>query len=46
MPWLLTGHGSLCLEEYHQAYRWLKLSLFMFSTQVRTFFLSFLLDGL
>src|SRR6266403_588204 len=38
MSWLLTGHGSLCLEEHsHQAYRWMKLSLFTFSTQVRTF---------
>src|SRR6266478_5148727 len=39
MPWLLTGHGSLCLEEhYHQAYWWMKLSLFTSSTQVCTFF--------
>src|SRR6266403_3606434 len=43
MPWLLTGHGSLCLEEYyHHAYWWTKISLFTFSTQVRTFFCHFI----
>ena len=43
MPWLLTGHGSLCLEEcYRQAHWWMKLSLFTSSTQVCTFFCHFI----
>src|SRR6266436_6822322 len=46
MPWLLTGHGSLCLEEYyHHAYWWTKISLFTFSTQVRSFFCYFFLTA-
>jgi hypothetical protein len=35
MPWLLTGHGSLCLEENHQqVHRVMKLRLFTSLTQV------------
>jgi hypothetical protein len=46
MPWLVTGHVSLCSEEfYHQAYRRMKLSLFTFLTHVCTFFLSYHLDS-
>ncbi len=42
MPWLLTAHGSSCLEEnQQQVYRRTKLHLFTFSTQVRISFLSF-----
>lgn len=38
MPWLLTGHGSSCLEEnLQQAHRRMKLCLFIFSTPVRAF---------
>ena len=47
MPWLLTGHGSLFLEEYlQQATGRMRLPLFTFLTQVRTLVLSFRLDGL
>ena len=42
MPWLLMGHGSLCLEENHQqVHRRMKLRLFTFLTQVCILPLSF-----
>jgi hypothetical protein len=42
MTWLVMGRVSLCSEgTYHQAQRWLKLSLFTFLTQVCTSSLSF-----
>jgi hypothetical protein len=42
MPWLVTGHVSLCLEGgYQQAHSLTRLSLFTSSTGVCTSFLSF-----
>jgi hypothetical protein len=46
MPWLLTGHVSLCLEDIQQAHGRMRFPLFTFLTQVCTFVLSFGLDSL
>ena len=43
IPWLLSGHVSLCLEDLHQAHGWMR---FTFLIQVCTFVLSFHLDSL
>ena len=45
IPWLLTGHVSLCLEDVHRHGRMI-FPLFTFSTQVCTFVLSFHLSTL
>ena len=45
MPWLLTGHVSLCLEDIHQARGRMRFRLFTFLTRVCTFVLSFYLDS-
>jgi len=44
MPWLLTGHVSLCLEDIHEAHGRISFPLFTFLTQVCTFVLSFHLN--
>jgi hypothetical protein len=46
IPWLLTGHVSLCLEEFHRIHGLISFPLFTFLTQVCTFVLSFRLDTL
>jgi hypothetical protein len=46
MPWLLTGHVSLCLEDIHGMHGRINFPLFTFLTQVCTFVLSFHLDTL
>ena len=40
MPWLLTAHASLCLEDIQKARNRMRFPLFTFSTQVRSYVLS------
>ena len=46
MPWLPTGHVSLCLEEIRVEYGRTRCALFTFLTRVCSFVLSFHLDSL
>jgi len=46
MPWLLTGHVSLCLEDFQQTHKRMRFHTFTFLTQVCAFVLSFHLDSL